>query len=1812
MLNLKSFERFENENIYIPINVHNQLTEGTHFGEDVFKKIINFTNQNVLIIGCPDFKKELGHQKSIVCINFDDIIEDKDSLNVDLKLFKTFDGKNDMSSTVTSSILKYLKGKTFDKIFNFSIITGETTLNYELVAKFNQWIFEHYFIQGLTSWYSFDEVDVQNQFEILIGEKKKGKKKIYTGYKVNTLGVFNKDVWRSYGFEDGSERILTRVVSDKTETYKTAQELEDEESTSGAEKIDTGNILRGVVEPSIYTFDSPSVNAHIGGSATKVGDTSRDVNKRMEEWKHVFPDLNLIKSYSAVVRGVDDSIDGRVFRDHSIHKILGELGYYNLKRSDFPDKDKYSHEFFKDIVINDKQDDVQTAIDMFYDALRDHRTDIIAQLKSVDFHKSEFALPIHDKDLPYKERDLQTDTINNFKRQIAVGDKEMLMYAVMRFGKTYTACRCVQEMENNRFTVIVSAKADVKYEWVDQVNPYKEFENYDMYFVKGDVEGLRANLGKEYKNLNEYLDANPQKHIMLFITLQDLDGYTKGNKKDEYAENFNFFQKTHIDLLIIDEAHYGAQGKSYGLGIQEGDAYDEEGKLDARAKELIENSLTLDNTVKLHLSGTPYDLVARGKFSKESTIASFGFDDLIRAKKKWDDTYREAISTKTPVDGKILTWEDNPYFGIPDMKIFGYNFDEFVLKKVTENGVVNCTNLFRLSDKKYRNGVNRFLYEDDILHMFKDIDGSNKGSVTLPLLDLPAIKKGNMCKHIVIVLPHRNICDSMEEFLREHLKKDLKNLKNYRIVNIAGEKHHMSTAEAKREIAQQAEAGNKTISLTVKQMLTGVSVKEWDTMFYLKDGESPQEFDQARFRIQTPYVKKLPIYEITDDLKNVEIVKDENGDDKIIKIDMKPQTIFVDFALDRTYSIMYERAKTQVDAEGESSHGDNEDEDEGYEERIMNAIKKELEYIPLIAYNGDKLVEIDYINAYKKATEIHDANMWRKCGGDYLGYLEKEIDFDELYDRCKDIDMSDFRSTYKGGKKSSGKLKGKMKGGKVPGGIPTDPGSRPPGSEGSSSTETSSDGGDEFETLDREEFASKCNTMIRDILVYILCRNDDMQIKSFGRLMDTMRKDNTINMEQNWGVAINIFAPEHADETDPEEIKKCIEKIQKKLRKFRKIIRRIPSVRRVVDKILFKAESDYKEKRKTHDGIKEVLTKFGKGALGKTEYILDEKTGIIKDVLKDIVIFNNKTILDCYGSKIGEIVQYLDKNYSDFDLNNYYLICRTSMIAELNKVTLKIIMRKQGITKIEDEDTHKMRHMTQKDTDKWLNNHILVFDFKSDDENVNGVTNEETNTTDVEENREDIQMERFETFSEFMKLVNEGKYSDAERAERRAQREAKRQAAEEKAYMLARRREESAYNKSGGIWDLKKAIENKWKDKVKDMKFDYILGNPPYGMDKKGSNKMLHWQIYKTVRDFCPNGKINIVCPMKWHINSNPCFDWVRKDMWEHLASFEFVKSEYFKGPQMDDPAIQYIDMSLTHNKCNLEKFFDIDGGTVKMKISNNKVEQKIEDILFDKDNNMFTHIIRVDNEFKKDIEHETKFSEYLNSDKIDKRFSKKYYINPLYTITKDVNLFSKINLEQPILTKDEEKEYLIKNNSSSFHIFSSNDKSYLENLKYLMTTWIIRYGFDKLDDKRGRLPSSAFYMFPDINYAEIVSKVIEYTESNSSIDKSRISTESGLATDYALLWYMIYKKGLQDKYNNDDVNEILDYVNGGVKPSKLEDSSPSSSEPSKSPSEMTLDELKVEFKKDYDEWFKTDEEEDFETWLKNKYPGMFIRKDED
>lgn len=72
--------------------------------------------------------------------------------------------------------------------------------------------------------------------------------------------------------------------------------------------------------------------------------------------------------------------------------------------------------------------------------------------------------------------------------------------------------------------------------------------------------------------------------------------------------------------------------------------------------------------------------------------------------------------------------------------------------------------------------------------------------------------------------------------------------------------------------------------MTVNRMLTGTTVPQWDTMLYLKDTASPQEYDQAIFRLQNQYITAF---------------KDSNG--KIIKYNMKPQTLLVDFDPNRMF-----------------------------------------------------------------------------------------------------------------------------------------------------------------------------------------------------------------------------------------------------------------------------------------------------------------------------------------------------------------------------------------------------------------------------------------------------------------------------------------------------------------------------------------------------------------------------------------------------------------------------------------------------------------------------------------------------------------------------------------------------------------------------------------------------------------------------------------------------------------------------------------------------------------------------------------------
>lgn len=443
------------------------------------------------------------------------------------------------------------------------------------------------------------------------------------------------------------------------------------------------------------------------------------------------------------------------------------------------------------------------------------------------------------------------------------------MYAVMRFGKSFTAMCCATEI-NAHLVVIVSAKADVREEWKKTVESHVRFERYK--FLEGSDLLQKPHIIKEC--------AQNHQDVAIFLTLQDLQGERIKEKHQE------LFQSS-IDLLIIDETHYGARAAEYGKVLQDNKLSKSEIQKETEdidfSDDFDKEIKTLKAKVRIHLSGTPYRILMGDEFTKDDIISFCQYSDIVDAKEDWDK--------ENGNKDQCQEW-DNPYYGFPQMVRFAFlpnTSARIKMKELRENGISYAFSaLFRpKSMTKDREEEHRiFMHEKEILDLFLAIDGAKEDENILSFLDYDKIQEGKMCRHIVCVLPFRASCDALAYLLQKYHKK-FKHLCKYQIINIAGydeEKIYKSTSDVKNKIEECEEGNKKTLSLTVNKMLTGSTVKQWDTMLYFKDTASPQEYDQAIFRIQNQYVKTY---------------KDQEGN--IIKYDMKPQTLLVDFDPDRMF-----------------------------------------------------------------------------------------------------------------------------------------------------------------------------------------------------------------------------------------------------------------------------------------------------------------------------------------------------------------------------------------------------------------------------------------------------------------------------------------------------------------------------------------------------------------------------------------------------------------------------------------------------------------------------------------------------------------------------------------------------------------------------------------------------------------------------------------------------------------------------------------------------------------------------------------------
>ena len=673
-------------------------------------------------------------------------------------------------------------------------------------------------------------------------------------------------------------------------------------------------IIIGRVEPHIYAFTTNTVPNYL-----KVGDTYRPVSKRLNEWREFFPELEKQYENKAIID------EETYFRDYAIHQYLeNDLNKQRLKPDDLEDGIYYSREFFKDIQIME--------ID---NAIEDIKENYQANSSKYEYYSSKNGLPQtyhYQRGGNWDLRPNQEAAVDNFIQAVNNGRKNLLMYAVMRFGKSFTSLCCALEMKAQT-VLVVSAKADVKDEWKKTVESAGNFSEY-VFIESSDL------LANEKVISEKHLEG---KKIVIFLTLQDLQG---DNIKDKHKG----LLREQIDLLIVDETYFGARAESFGKILKNAgyDKADEKNisKLEDENIDLVDADMEIKKInakIRLHLSGTPYRILMGSEFEKEDVISFVQFSDIVKEQEEWDRKYLN--------NDDVNEW-DNPYYGFPQMVRFAFNPNKSSRKKMEalrKSGVSFAfSKLFEpISIKKdtSHQGHKKFINESEILDLLKVIDGSKEDEELLGFLDYDKIKEGKMCRHMVMVLPYCASCDAMEEIISTN-KDTFKNLGEYEIINISGveaKREYSKPDDIKRKIKECEEKNQKTLTLTVNRMLTGSTVEQWDTMLYFKDTSSPQEYDQSIFRLQNQYVRTL---------------SSENG---FIKENLKPQTLLVDFDPNRLFRMQEQKSLLyNVNTE---ENGNN---------KLKERIVEELRISPIIMMNHNKIKQVDATNILEAVSEYNN------------------------------------------------------------------------------------------------------------------------------------------------------------------------------------------------------------------------------------------------------------------------------------------------------------------------------------------------------------------------------------------------------------------------------------------------------------------------------------------------------------------------------------------------------------------------------------------------------------------------------------------------------------------------------------------------------------------------------------------------------------------------------------------------------------------------------------------------------------------------
>lgn len=406
--------------------------------------------------------------------------------------------------------------------------------------------------------------------------------------------------------------------------------------------------------------------------------------------------------------------------------------------------------------------------------------------------------------VPYRLRNEQMEAVRLTKNYYENNEAgEFLWNAKPRFGKTLSVYDFCKQINAKKILIVTNRPAIANSWYSDYVKFLGEPSGYRFVSETDSLRGEHFVLTRK-----QYIDSIGKgnvKGFIEFLSLQDLKGsiYFGGsfNKLKE-------IQELEWDVLVIDEAHEGVDTQKTDI------AFD-----------------NIKRRFTLHLSGTPFKALANKKFPDDA-IYNWTYADEQKAKRDW----------------RSEEGEDNPYETLPRLNLFTYQMSEIVRDELergieiegeTEEYAFDLNEFFETKQ-------GRFVHDASVSKFLDALTKQEKFPFSTDELR-------NELKHTFWLLNRVDSAKALAKKLREHPV-----FCQYEIVLAAGDGRLDETAEetgkAYEKVKNAIKQYEKTITLSVGQLTTGVTIPEWTAVLMLCNLHSPALYMQAAFRSQNPHM----------------------------------------------------------------------------------------------------------------------------------------------------------------------------------------------------------------------------------------------------------------------------------------------------------------------------------------------------------------------------------------------------------------------------------------------------------------------------------------------------------------------------------------------------------------------------------------------------------------------------------------------------------------------------------------------------------------------------------------------------------------------------------------------------------------------------------------------------------------------------------------------------------------------------------------------------------------------------------------------